>query len=425
MTVNSPSATDTTSGQRLCPNCGVTLGQADGECPACGQALCPRCQAAIAEDADKCPACGMQIELACPDCGSILKPSDTRCLRCGTTFQSAASQSVAVASASSPDLPVQIQQAHAYAVSQLKAKVDPAQVEEQLMAGGLSRSAAHAMISTLLVTRRQAERAQGRRTMLLGVLWAVGGLVITLAGQALARERGGSYYILWGAVIIGTLQILVGLRLFLRNDPIHLKEDTQLQAHPTLVANNCVWPMPTQNKAGWIGMLVFLGFMAVLSFSNLGSPLISQPAAQLNLTSADLGVGFKMTKELGPNAETIQEGGDTSQRTFWNGNNQVASSVIVGKERWIDDPGDLLRLSEKGTGESDDVVWGRITPITMGERAAMRSFTATKSLEQRTGFMMTFIKNNVIVVLTESNPNHLAKPDRLLTLARIIEGRMK
>jgi len=366
----------------------------------------------------------MQIELACPDCGSVLKPSDTRCPRCGATFQTT-TQSVTIASASSPDLPVQIHQAHAYAVSQLQAKVDLAQIEEQLIAGGLSRSAAHAVISTLLVTRRQAERAQGRRAMLLGLLWAVGGLIVMLVGQTLAHERGGSYFILWGAVIIGALQFLAGLRLFLRNDPTHPNEDGQLQAHPTLVANNCVWPLPKQNKAGWIGVIVFLGFMAVLSYSRLGPPLVSTSAAQLNLTSADLGAGFQLAKELGPSAETIQEGGDTSQRTFWNGDNQVVSSVIVGKERWIDDPGDLLRLPEKGTGESDAVVWGRITPITMGERAAMRSFTATKSLEQRTGLMMTFIQNNVIVVLTESNSNHLAKPDRLLTLARIIEGRMR
>jgi hypothetical protein len=51
------------------------------------------------------------------------------------------------------------------------------------------------------------------KNMLLGLVWCVGGSVVTLYTyqQAMANPMGGQYLVAWGAVVFGFFQFLSGL----------------------------------------------------------------------------------------------------------------------------------------------------------------------------------------------------------------------
>ncbi len=50
----------------------------------------------------------------------------------------------------------------------------------------------------------------GRRNMLFGGMWFVGGLIVTLGTMAMVSEGGGRFVIAWGAVIWGAIQFIRG-----------------------------------------------------------------------------------------------------------------------------------------------------------------------------------------------------------------------
>lgn len=49
--------------------------------------------------------------------------------------------------------------------------------------------------------------------IVLGLLFAIGGLVITLWSYAKAANQGGTYYVTWGAVVYGVYLIYKGLKM--------------------------------------------------------------------------------------------------------------------------------------------------------------------------------------------------------------------
>lgn len=53
--------------------------------------------------------------------------------------------------------------------------------------------------------------AAGKKNLLVGALFTVGGLALTLATYLTSSNTGGSYIIAWGAVIFGVLQVVQGL----------------------------------------------------------------------------------------------------------------------------------------------------------------------------------------------------------------------
>ena len=57
---------------------------------------------------------------------------------------------------------------------------------------------------------RQAMASQYKRHMLYGILWAAGGMAVTIATYEAASE-GGFYFIAWGAVIFGIIDFFRGL----------------------------------------------------------------------------------------------------------------------------------------------------------------------------------------------------------------------
>jgi hypothetical protein len=54
-------------------------------------------------------------------------------------------------------------------------------------------------------------RAAANRNMLVGGLWCVGGIVVSVATYSAASSGGGSYVVAWGAIIFGGIQFFRGL----------------------------------------------------------------------------------------------------------------------------------------------------------------------------------------------------------------------
>jgi len=58
-------------------------------------------------------------------------------------------------------------------------------------------------------------REAGKKNMLVGVLWLVGGSLVTAATMS-AASGGGAYVVAWGAILFGGIQFLRGLGQFMQ-----------------------------------------------------------------------------------------------------------------------------------------------------------------------------------------------------------------
>ncbi|MDI1481492.1 hypothetical protein [Polyangium sp. y55x31] len=54
----------------------------------------------------------------------------------------------------------------------------------------------------------------GKRDMVVGGLWCVGGIAVTAITYASAANGGGRYVMAWGAIIFGGIQFVRGLIRF-------------------------------------------------------------------------------------------------------------------------------------------------------------------------------------------------------------------
>ena len=413
-----------------CPRCGASLADQMDTCPSCGQSLCPACGAQVDANAMRCPGCGAIFEAACPECGAAVKPEDVSCAQCGAKFQPAVAPITPDATAIAPALTQaeQLQQAYFSAMNQLKSKTPPDRVEAQLIASGVTAPTSHALVGTLQATRRQADWAAGKRAMMLGGLWTVGGLAITLLGQSQANERGGSYLILWGAVIIGALQFLGGLRQFTANAPARVGFSAQPEIDPVMAASGYVWPMPQQNKWAWVGVVVFLGLMAVLSFSSLGPPLINVPAAQANLTAADLGSGFSVIDERGSEIFQDNDLRDANQRTLQDEKSLVQATVLVWKQRVGDSPTEVLAGFDKPIRQNTATPAKFVEPhtVTVGQHSgALESFQFESLGRQGQGYVLAFVQDNVIVIVFEVGQSGAVSEEQVVGHAQLIDQRFK
>ena len=52
--------------------------------------------------------------------------------------------------------------------------------------------------------------AAGRKNMIYGALWCIGGIVVTVVTYSIA-SGGGTYIIAWGAIVFGAIQFFRGL----------------------------------------------------------------------------------------------------------------------------------------------------------------------------------------------------------------------
>src|SRR5688572_4909579 len=74
-------------------------------------------------------------------------------------------------------------------------------VQIALVGKGLSESAAYTIVHNLEVEIKNAKKESGRKDMIYGALWCIGGTVATVANIG---------FIFWGAIVFGGFQFIKG-----------------------------------------------------------------------------------------------------------------------------------------------------------------------------------------------------------------------
>jgi hypothetical protein len=83
-------------------------------------------------------------------------------------------------------------------------------IKSDLMERGLNAEVAETVVSSLVGAHRDAKQEQGKKNMLYGALWCVGGTAITIGTYA-AASGGGTYVVTYGAIVIGAFQFFQGI----------------------------------------------------------------------------------------------------------------------------------------------------------------------------------------------------------------------
>lgn len=106
-----------------------------------------------------------------------------------------------------------VEQIYGFAADHIAAGKSPSEVERLLVEQGLDAQSASTVVSNLVQARSQAYRSAGTRNMLIGALFCVGGILVTVISYNAAANNagGGRYVVAWGAVIFGAIQFFRGL----------------------------------------------------------------------------------------------------------------------------------------------------------------------------------------------------------------------
>jgi hypothetical protein len=105
-----------------------------------------------------------------------------------------------------------LQAIYSFAGQQMRNGAAPPTIEKTLIGQGLDAQMAATVVSNLMQARAKALKAAGRKNMLYGGLWCIGGIVVTaLSYQAAANAGGGRYILAWGAILFGGIQFFRGM----------------------------------------------------------------------------------------------------------------------------------------------------------------------------------------------------------------------
>jgi len=102
-----------------------------------------------------------------------------------------------------------VEAVYAFAAEQMKSGSSPQQVQARLVEEGLDQDSAGIVVSNLVDLRSEAIREAGRKNMLYGALWCIGGIIVTAATYS-AASPGGTYVVAWGAILFGAIQFFRG-----------------------------------------------------------------------------------------------------------------------------------------------------------------------------------------------------------------------
>jgi hypothetical protein len=80
-------------------------------------------------------------------------------------------------------------------------KKKTSEVQTALVGKGLSESAAFTIVHNLQVEIKNARKDAGRKDMIYGALWCIGGTIATIANIG---------FIFWGAILFGGIQLIKG-----------------------------------------------------------------------------------------------------------------------------------------------------------------------------------------------------------------------
>jgi hypothetical protein len=94
-----------------------------------------------------------------------------------------------------------------------------AQIETELKSTGLDQDSVSSVVNRVFQLRKKAHRDVAGRNIMFGALWCVGGTLFTVLSYQMASEHpgGGTYFIAWGAILFGGIQLLKGLGQLVAN----------------------------------------------------------------------------------------------------------------------------------------------------------------------------------------------------------------
>jgi len=75
---------------------------------------------------------------------------------------------------------------------------------------GVDTDTAFAAIEKVENNLKGVDRKAGRKDMLWGAIWFIGGLTVTLVTYSDASQGGGRYTVAYGAIIFGLIQLIRG-----------------------------------------------------------------------------------------------------------------------------------------------------------------------------------------------------------------------
>ncbi len=106
-----------------------------------------------------------------------------------------------------------VQAVYAFAAEQMKNGLSPQHIQSMLVEKGLDQDFAATVVSNLTRLRSEAIREAGKKDMLYGALWCIGGIIVTAMTYS-AAAPGGTYVVAWGAILFGAIQFFRGLLRF-------------------------------------------------------------------------------------------------------------------------------------------------------------------------------------------------------------------
>jgi hypothetical protein len=101
---------------------------------------------------------------------------------------------------------------YSFAAQQMRNGVAPEVIEKSLIQRGMDAEKAATLVGNLKQAKAKGLKGAGRKNMLYGAMWCLGGIVVTaLSYQAAANSGGGRYVLAWGAILFGGIQFVRGM----------------------------------------------------------------------------------------------------------------------------------------------------------------------------------------------------------------------
>jgi len=98
-----------------------------------------------------------------------------------------------------------------YAAGELARNKPPLLVEKLLVSQGTSPEFAHRVVSETNKSLKKLRREKSKKRMIRGLLWTVGGIIVTILTYVFASQLGGTFFIFYGAIIVGFIDFIIGL----------------------------------------------------------------------------------------------------------------------------------------------------------------------------------------------------------------------
>jgi hypothetical protein len=123
------------------------------------------------------------------------------------------SQDVTPDESQQPDPKLVIQQIASVAAQQIRNGQPRYAVIKMLTERGVPQQFATQVVDQLFAVRREALKKRAERDMLIGGLFCVGGVILTILtySSASSSPSGGTYILAWGPIIFGAVQFFRGL----------------------------------------------------------------------------------------------------------------------------------------------------------------------------------------------------------------------